>query len=102
MTLSLPIIHILDLLDLYVLFMRFQRLFYVVGYTFVAQGGQAQSMSALWVAATVFVLVASLCVRVLVIARCPRTSTPNWLLPVLFGLMLLVAGIVLLAAHDAG
>ena len=59
-------------------------------------------MPALWAASAIFVLVASLCVRVLVITRCPKTYTPAWLLPILFGLMLLVAGVVLLAAHDAG
>jgi hypothetical protein len=54
-------------------------------------------MSALWTAAVVFVLSASLCFRVLIITRYPeRVYAPEWLGPALFGLMLAVAGFILL------
>jgi hypothetical protein len=60
-------------------------------------------MSILWAASAAFVFIAALCCRVLIVARYREVGyTPNWLAPVLFGLMLLVAGLVLLAAKQAG
>jgi hypothetical protein len=56
-------------------------------------------MSALWTAAVVFVLTASFCFRVLIIIRYrERAYAPEWLGPALFGLMLAVAGFILITA----
>jgi hypothetical protein len=56
-------------------------------------------MSALWTAAVVFVLSASICCRVLIITRYKeRVRTPEWIGPALLGLMLAVAGFVLITA----
>jgi hypothetical protein len=57
------------------------------------------AMSAVWTAAVVFVLTASLCFRVLIITRYrERVYTPEWLGPALFGLMLVAAGFILITA----
>ena len=54
-------------------------------------------MSVLWTAAVVFVLSASLCFRVLIITRYrERVYAPAWLGPALLGLMLAVAGFILI------
>jgi hypothetical protein len=56
-------------------------------------------MSAIWTAAVVFVLSASLCFRVLIITRYrERVYAPEWLGPALLGLMLAVAGFILITA----
>lgn len=60
-------------------------------------------MSALWTAAVVFVLSASLCFRVLIITRYrERVSAPEWLGPALLGLMLAVGGFILITALQVG
>jgi hypothetical protein len=60
-------------------------------------------MSALWTAAVVFVFSASLCFRVLVITRYrERAYAPEWLAPALLGLMLALAGFILITALPAG
>ena len=60
-------------------------------------------MSALWTAAVVFVLSASLCFRVLVITRYrQRVYAPEWLGAALLGLMLTVAGFLLIIALHVG
>ena len=61
------------------------------------------AMSALWTAAVIFVLSASLCFRVLIISRYRnRVYTPEWLKPALFGLMFAVAGFIVVAALRMG
>lgn len=60
-------------------------------------------MSALWTAAVVFVLSASLCFRVLVITRYgERVYAPEWLGLALLGLMLAAAGFILITAIQVG
>jgi hypothetical protein len=60
-------------------------------------------MSLLWAAATVFVLSASICCRVLIITRFRRAIyTPEWIGPALLAMMLLVAGFVVVAVMEGG
>jgi hypothetical protein len=58
---------------------------------------------ALWTAAVVLVFSASLYFRVLVISRYrERVYAPEWLAPALLGLMLAVAGFILITALRLG
>ncbi len=58
-------------------------------------------MSVLWAAAIACVLLAAFCCRVLIIARSGICAyVPNWLGPALFVLMLVVAGLVLVAGSQ--
>jgi hypothetical protein len=60
-------------------------------------------MSALWTAAVVFVLSASLGFRVLVITRYrERVYSPEWLAPALLGLIVALAGFILITALHVG
>jgi len=58
-------------------------------------------MSALWIATTLFVLIAALYFRVVIITRfAKRGKAPNWLEPALLSLLVLVAGVVVVAANQ--
>jgi len=60
-------------------------------------------MPVLWTGAVILVLSASLCFRVLIITRYrERAYAPEWLAPALLGLMLGVAGFVVITAIRLG
>jgi hypothetical protein len=58
-------------------------------------------MSGLWAATAAFLLSAALCCRVMIISRYRVGSdVPGWLMPALFGLMLVFGGLALMATKD--
>jgi hypothetical protein len=60
-------------------------------------------MSFLWAATAAFVLIASLCCRVLIVTRYRKSVyAPEWLAPALLALMFIAGGLVLVATQDAG
>jgi len=60
-------------------------------------------MSLLWAATAAFVFIAALCCRLLIVTRYRKAvSAPAWLAPAFLGLMLVAAGLVLVAVQPTG